>query len=127
MNKKTRVLVVDDEMSYIRAVEINLEARGYQVLTAQDGQTAIDLVASEAPDLVLLDLRMPGMDGFEVCRRIRDFTMVPIIMLTALAEDTDKVRGLDTGAENQSPRSKLAISESISCASACSSTIRRFI
>jgi two-component system KDP operon response regulator KdpE len=97
---KTRVLVVDDEMSYIRAVEINLEARGYQVLSAQDGQTAIDLVASEEPDLVLLDLRMPGMDGFEVCRRIRDFTMVPVIMLTALAEDTDKVRGLDTGADD---------------------------
>jgi two-component system KDP operon response regulator KdpE len=98
--KKTRVLVVDDEVSYIRAVEINLEARGYQVLSAQDGPTAIDLVASEEPDLVLLDLRMPGMDGFEVCRRIRDFTMVPVIMLTALAEDTDKVRGLDTGADD---------------------------
>jgi two-component system KDP operon response regulator KdpE len=97
---KTRVLVVDDEISYIRAVEINLEARGYQVISAQDGQTALDLVADEAPDLVLLDLRMPGMDGFEVCQRIRDFTMVPIIMLTALAEDTDKVRGLDTGADD---------------------------
>lgn len=97
---KTRVLVVDDEISYIRAVEINLEARGYQVISAQDGQTAIDLVADEAPDLVLLDLRMPGMDGFEVCQRIRDFTMVPIIMLTALAEDADKVRGLDTGADD---------------------------
>jgi two-component system KDP operon response regulator KdpE len=97
---KTRILVVDDERSYIRAVEINLEARGYQVLSAEDGQTAIDLVSSEAPDLVLLDLRMPGMDGFEVCRRIRDFTMVPVIMLTALAEDTDKVRGLDTGADD---------------------------
>jgi DNA-binding response OmpR family regulator len=97
---ETRVLVVDDEISYIRAVEINLEARGYQVISAQDGQTALDLVADEAPDLVLLDLRMPGMDGFEVCRRIRDFTMVPIIMLTALAEDTDKVRGLDTGADD---------------------------
>jgi two-component system KDP operon response regulator KdpE len=98
--EKTRVLVVDDEMSYIRAVEINLEARGYQVLSAQDGQTAIDVVANEEPDIVLLDLRMPGMDGFEVCRRIRDFTMVPVIMLTALAEDADKVRGLDTGADD---------------------------
>lgn len=101
MNKgKTCVLVVDDEYRYVRAVQINLTARGYQVLTAQDGQTAMELVVSEDPDLVILDVRMPGMDGYEVCRLIREFSTVPIIMLTAMAEDTDKVKGLDIGADD---------------------------
>ena len=101
MNKgKVRILVVDDELRYVRAIQVNLEASGYEVLTARDGQTAIDLAASEAPDLILLDIRMPGLDGYEVCRRIREFSAVPIIMLTALAEDADKVKGLDTGPDD---------------------------
>ncbi len=97
---KVRILVVDDEPRYVRAVQVNLEASGYQVLTALDGQTAIELAAGEAPDLILLDIRMPGLDGYEVCQRIREFSTVPIIMLTALAEDADKVRGLDMGADD---------------------------
>lgn len=94
------ILVVDDEARYVRAIRFNLEASGYEVTTAQDGETAIALVGDGAPDLVLLDVKMPGMDGLEVCRRIREFSAVPIIMLTALAQDTDKVKGLDTGADD---------------------------
>jgi DNA-binding response OmpR family regulator len=101
MNKgKVCILVVDDEPRYIRAIQINLEASGYEVITARDGQSAIELAASEEPDLVLLDIRMVGLDGYEVCRRIREFSAVPIIMLTALAEDADKVAGLDVGADD---------------------------
>jgi DNA-binding response OmpR family regulator len=98
--KKIRILVVDDEPRYIWAIQVNLEARGYEVLVAQDGQTGIEIAASEEPDLVLLDIRMPDMDGYEVCQRIREFSAVPIIMLTALAENADKVKGLDTGADD---------------------------
>ena len=101
MNKgKVHILVVDDEPRYIRAIQVNLETSGYEVLAARDGQTAIELAVSEQPDLILLDIRMPGLDGYEVCRRIREFSAVPIIMLTALAEDTDKVKGLDIGADD---------------------------
>jgi DNA-binding response OmpR family regulator len=101
MNKgKVCILVVDDEPRYIRAIQINLEASGYEVINARDGQTAIELAASEKPDLILLDIRMVGLDGYEVCRRIREFSAVPIIMLTALAEDADKVAGLDVGADD---------------------------
>ncbi len=97
---KTRVLMVDDELKYVRAVQINLEIRGYEVLTARDGQTAIEIAASEEPDLIVLDIKMPGIDGFEACRQIREFSTAPIIMLTALAEDADKVKGLDIGADD---------------------------
>lgn len=98
--EQTHILVVDDETRYVRAIRFNLEASGYEVVTAQDGETAIALVSDREPDLVLLDVKMPGMDGLEVCRRIREFSAVPIIMLTALAQDADKVRGLDTGADD---------------------------
>ena len=97
---KVRILVVDDERRYVRAIQVNLKASGYEVLTALNGQTAVDLVATEEPDLIVLDIRMPGMDGFEVCQRIREFSAVPIIMLTALAADADKVKGLDIGADD---------------------------
>ena len=97
---KTRILVVDDEPRYVWAVKVNLEARGYEVLVARDGQTAIELAASEEPDLIVLDIRMPSLDGYEACQRIREFSAVPIIMLTALAEDADKVKGLDIGADD---------------------------
>ncbi len=94
------VLVVDDEPQYIWATKINLEARGYHVLTAEDGQTALELTASQSPDLIILDIKMPGLSGYEVCQRIREFSAVPIIMLTALAEDADKIRGLNLGADD---------------------------
>jgi chemotaxis response regulator CheB len=82
-----RILVVDDEPRYVRAIQVNLEASGYEVLAARDGQTAIELAADEEPDLIVLDIRMPGLDGFEACRRIREFSTVPIIMLTGLGSD----------------------------------------
>lgn len=97
---KARVLVVDDEPRYVRAISVNLEASGYQVLTAPDGTKAVEAAAAEAPDLILLDIRMPGMDGYDACRRIREFSSVPIIMLTAKAEAADKVKGLDAGADD---------------------------
>jgi two-component system KDP operon response regulator KdpE len=100
VKQKTRVLVVDDEPRYVRAISVNLEASGYQVLTAPDGNGAVEAAAAEAPDLILLDVRMPGMDGYEACRRIREFSSVPIIMLTAKAEAADKVQGLDAGADD---------------------------
>lgn len=97
---KVRILVVDDEPRYVWAIKANLEAREYEVLTAEEGETAIELAVTEEPDLIVLDIRMPGMDGYEVCRRIREFSTVPIIMLTALAQDADKVKGLDIGADD---------------------------
>ncbi len=100
--KKARVtiLVVDDEPQYLWTIRVNLEAQGYIVLEAQDGESALEIAVTECPDLVLLDIRMPGMDGYEVCRSIREFSTVPVIMLTAMAQDADKVRGLDTGADD---------------------------
>jgi two-component system KDP operon response regulator KdpE len=95
-----RILVVDDEPRYVRAIQVNLEASGYQVLTARDGQTALELAAREKPDLILLDIRMPGLDGYTACSRIREFSTAPIIMLSALADSPDKVKGLDTGADD---------------------------
>jgi DNA-binding response OmpR family regulator len=97
---KVRILVVDDEPRYVWTIRMNLEARGYGVLEARDGQAAVDLAFREQPDLIVLDVRMPGMDGFEVCRQVREFSTVPIIMLTALAEDADKVKGLNVGADD---------------------------
>jgi DNA-binding response OmpR family regulator len=101
MNRgKVRILVADDEPRYVRGIQVNLEASGYEVLTAQDGLAAVEQAASEAPDLVILDIKMPGLDGYQVCQQIREFSAVPIIMLTALAEDADKVKGLDIGADD---------------------------
>ena len=98
--RTSRVLVVDDEPKYVRGIQVILESKGYAVVTASNGQTAIDLAARENPDLVLLDVRMPGLSGHETCQRIREFSMVPVIMLTALAETADKVKGLEHGADD---------------------------
>lgn len=97
---EARILVVDDEPNYVYLVKLNLEARGYEVLTARDGEQAVRLAATEAPDLIILDLMMPTVDGYEACEQIRRFSQVPIIMLTARAEETSKVRGLDLGADD---------------------------
>jgi DNA-binding response OmpR family regulator len=97
---KYRILVVDDEPQYLWAIQANLQVRGYKVFTTMDGLEALEIVVNEAPDLVILDVRLPGLDGFEVCRRLRTFSKVPVIMLTALAEDVDKVKGLDLGADD---------------------------
>lgn len=95
-----RILVVDDEATYLRGLRAILTAKGYEVLTAQDGRSAIDLAARTGPDLILLDVRMPGLDGYATCRRIREFSTAPVIMLTALAETADKVKGLECGADD---------------------------
>jgi DNA-binding response OmpR family regulator len=97
---KPCILIADDEPRYVRAIQVNLEGSGYQTLTATDGEQAVALAASASPDLILLDVRMPGLDGYEACRRIREFSGVPIIFLTARAETADKVRGLGLGADD---------------------------
>ncbi len=94
------VLVVDDEPAILRALRAGLEARGYRVRTATDGQGAIDLVALEAPDLVVLDLGLPDLDGVDVCRRIRGWSDVPIVVLSADGSDQRKVVALDEGADD---------------------------
>jgi DNA-binding response OmpR family regulator len=99
-NMTTRILVVDDEPRYVRLMEANILAEGYQVLKAYDGQSAVELVAEKQPDLVLLDVMMPGLNGFAACERIRVFSNVPIIMVTAKGEEQDRVRGLDVGADD---------------------------
>jgi DNA-binding response OmpR family regulator len=96
----TRILVVDDEPRYIRLMEANLSSEGYVVLKAVNGQEAVDVVAEHRPDLVLLDIMMPVLDGFTACERIREFSNVPIIVVTAKGEEHDRVRGLDLGADD---------------------------
>ncbi|MBQ3054637.1 MAG: response regulator transcription factor [Oscillospiraceae bacterium] len=95
-----RILVVDDEKIIVKGIKFNLESEGYEVETAHDGVAAIELLRNLQIDLVILDLMMPKMDGLEACKRIREFSNVPIIMLTAKGEDTDKILGLDYGADD---------------------------
>jgi len=99
-NDTMRILAVDDEPRYTWAMRAILEGAGYEVLVASNGNTALQTAALEQPDLILLDVKMPDITGIEVCRQIREFSNVPIIMLTALAEESDKVRGLDAGADD---------------------------
>ena len=95
-----RVLIVDDEPRYLRLLEANLRTEGYEVVTAQDGQQAVDVFSGQPIDLILLDIMMPRLDGFGATQRIREFSSVPIIILTAKGEEQDRVRGLDLGADD---------------------------
>jgi two-component system KDP operon response regulator KdpE len=95
-----RVLVVDDEPQILRALRINLRARGYDVTTAANGSQALQSAARHPPDLVILDLGLPDLDGEEVIGGLRGWTSVPIIVLSGRAESTDKVRALDAGADD---------------------------
>ncbi len=95
-----RILIVDDEPRYLRLLEANLRTEGYEVVTAQDGLQALDVFSAQPIDLVLLDVMMPRLDGFATCQRIREFSNVPIIILTAKGEEQDRVRGLDLGADD---------------------------
>jgi DNA-binding response OmpR family regulator len=95
-----RILIVDDDPLIVRLVRANLDRAGYRVLTAADGEEALEVVAAELPDLVILDLMLPRLDGFEVCRRIREFSLVPVVMLTARGEQVDKLRGFEMGADD---------------------------
>ena len=96
----TRVLVVDDEPRYLRLLEANLLTEGYEVTTALDGEEAVESFSTNPVDLILLDVMLPRLDGFLVCQRIRQFSNVPVIMLTAKGEEHDRVRGLDAGADD---------------------------
>jgi two-component system, OmpR family, KDP operon response regulator KdpE len=95
-----RVLVVDDEPQIVRALRINLRARAYEVSTAASGAEALDVAAKHPPDLVLLDLGLPGLDGLDVIKGLRGWTSVPIIVLSGRADSTDKVEALDAGADD---------------------------
>ncbi|MFP4640735.1 MAG: response regulator transcription factor [Dehalococcoidia bacterium] len=98
--RKRTVMVVDDEPRIIEAVSMNLELEGCQVTSASSGYEALKKISKELPDLVILDVMMPEMDGFETLRRIREISTVPVIMLTVRGEETDKIRGLDLGADD---------------------------
>lgn len=95
-----RILVVDDEERMVRFIRLNLEHDGFQVIEAYNGTQAIDKMRSGLPDLILLDVMMPDIDGFEVLRIIREISSVPVIMLTAKGEEDDRVRGLELGADD---------------------------
>lgn len=96
----SRILVVDDEQAIVDFLTYNLSRAGHQPAVARDGETALRLAAAEQPDLIILDLMLPGMDGLEVCRTLRRTTEVPIIMLTARDEEIDRVVGLEVGADD---------------------------
>lgn len=98
--KKITILTADDDPQLLRLMTRNLEFEGYEVISASDGQQALTQIESQPLDLVLLDVMMPKMDGFTVCQRVREFSSVPIIIVTARGQDQDKVRGLDLGADD---------------------------
>lgn len=94
------ILIVDDEPRYLRLLEANLRTEGFEVVSANDGEEAIEMFTANPTDLVMLDVMMPRLDGFSTCQRIRQFSSVPIIMLTAKGEEQDRVKGLDMGADD---------------------------
>lgn len=98
--KKTTVVAADDDPQLLRLVMRNLQMDGYEVIGVSDGQQALEQIEAHMPDLVLLDLMMPKLDGFAVCQRVREFSSLPIIILTARGADQDKIRGLDLGADD---------------------------
>ena len=95
-----RILVIDDEKNLVKGIKFNLEHEGYAVDTAHDGEEGLRLAAAGPYDLIILDLMMPKVDGLEACRRIREFSAVPIMLLTARGESTDKLLGFDMGADD---------------------------
>ncbi|MCQ6278344.1 response regulator transcription factor [Bacillus sp. EB600] len=111
---RNKVLVVDDEQSIVTLLQYNLEQTGFEVITAMDGETGRDLAEKEAPDIIILDLMLPKLDGMEVCKQLRQKkVLIPILMLTAKDEEFDKVLGLELGADDYlvkpfSPREVIA-------------------
>ena len=95
-----KILVVDDEELLVKGIRFNLQKDGYEVVAGADGMEAVELAREEKPDLVLLDVMMPRMDGLTACGQIREFSNVPIILLTAKADDMDKLMGFDNGADD---------------------------
>ena len=103
MTKKhssTTILIVDDEPGIVRTLQCNLEANGFLTLSATDGIHALEIIEKQCPDLVILDIMMPDIDGFEVCRRIRECSKIPIIMLSARRREEDKVKSLNIGSDD---------------------------
>lgn len=94
------ILVIDDDHRMRRLLRLNLEQAGYRVTTAEDGTAGLDLAELDPPDLIMLDIMMPGIDGFACLERLREFSDVPVILLTAKGEERDKVHGLDLGADD---------------------------
>jgi two-component system KDP operon response regulator KdpE len=99
-SSKYKILVVDDEKRMVRFIQLNLEQDGFQVLTAYNGTEALEQVRTQLPDLILLDIMMPDISGFEVLKRIREVNTVPVIMLTAKGEEDDRIQGLELGADD---------------------------
>jgi two-component system KDP operon response regulator KdpE len=99
-SRKYRILVVDDERRMVGFIRLNLEQDGFEVIEAYNGTEALDRLRDSLPDLILLDVMMPDIDGFEVLRIIREISQVPVIMLTAKGEEDDKVKGLELGADD---------------------------
>ena len=95
-----KILIVDDERVLVKGIKFNLEHEGYQVQDAYDGEEAVELAREGGFDLIILDVMMPKIDGLQACMRIREFSNVPIIMLTAKGEDTDKIIGFECGADD---------------------------
>ncbi len=95
-----KILIVDDEALLVKGIRFNLQNEGYDVITGADGLDAVRLVQEESPDLVVLDVMMPNMDGLTACARIREFSDVPIILLTAKTDDMDKLMGFDHGTDD---------------------------
>lgn len=98
--KKTTILAADDDPQLLRLITRNLQLEGYEVLTASDGQQALTQIEEQTPALALLDVMMPKLDGFSVTQRVRSFSSIPIIIITARGQDQDKIRGLDLGADD---------------------------
>ena len=95
-----KILVVDDEKLLVKGMKFNLENEGYEVMTAYDGAAAVELEKKENFDLIVMDVMMPGLSGSDACMKIREFSDVPVIMLTARSEDADKIIGLESGADD---------------------------
>ncbi len=98
--EKKKILIVDDDPAILRLLSANLKARGYEVLTASNGEESLEAVQRDFVDLIILDLMMPKLDGVEVCRRIREWSSIPIIILSARGDEKDKVKCLDLGADD---------------------------
>lgn len=100
MAENDKILIVEDDRNLLDTLKYNLRREGYEVVTAVDGAEALDVARREKPDLIILDIMLPKMSGFEVCRILRKGMVVPILMLTAKAEETDKIVGLEIGADD---------------------------
>jgi DNA-binding response OmpR family regulator len=102
--RQATILVVDDEPRIVEIVRDTLEPAGYTVMSAADGEQGLRMAETHEPDLIVLDIGLPGVDGWEVCRRLRELTTIPILMLTARGDQQDKVRGLELGADDYLPK-----------------------